>query len=169
MRPDAPPTTRLPTLGAGYQPTMTDRRHLWAIRTDHQPAPASPTGWVRFELTVVPAGDRCTVVMLGTLDGWSSPAVDTQYDQLLGGDFAEVVLDLGGIGTIDESGAVALTQLWAKLRNSGVFCLIRGLSPEFVDNPVDLLLSIRASGTQARSASPSRVPGRPGCGTQDEV
>jgi anti-anti-sigma regulatory factor len=106
------------------------------------------TGPPRLELTLTSDGHQCTVTMIGTLDESSTPAVDTQYDQLVGAGFDEVVLDVRGLRRVDESGAVALAQLWARLRNCGVFCRIRGLAPSFADSPIELLLSIRGSGTQ---------------------
>ena len=98
--------------------------------------------------------------MVGSLDALSTPAVDTQYDQLLGAGFDEVVLDVTGIRQVDESGAVALAQLWARLRNCGVFCRIRGMAPKFAENPVELLLHIRGSGTPVTPgwSSPTHCP-----------
>ena len=63
--------------------------------------------------------------MVGTLDEWSTPAIETQYEQLLCAGYNEVVFDVSGALEVDESGAIALTQLWAKLRNCGVSCRIR--------------------------------------------
>ena len=98
----------------------------------------------------------------GRYAGWSStPAVDTQYEQLLGAGFDEVVLDVRGLRRVDESGAVALTQLWAKLRNCGVFCRIRGLAPSFAESPVELLLFIRESGAQMLCGLLYPLPGQP--------
>jgi anti-anti-sigma regulatory factor len=132
---------------------MIDYRETPARGYEGRVSPESWSGPARLELTVVPVDDRCTVTMIGTLDGWSAPALDTQYDQLLGAGFAEVFLDMRGVSEMDESGAVALTRLWARLRNCGVFCRLRGLAAEYTDNPVDLLLSIRAGGTHRWSVN----------------
>jgi anti-anti-sigma regulatory factor len=135
----------------GYCSGMTD---------NHSPENgAGTTGPARLELTLTPDGHQCTVTMIGTLDEASTPAVDTQYDQLVGAGFDEVVLDVRGLRRVDESGAVALTQLWARLRNCGVFCRIRGLAPSFADSPIELLLFIRESGTQMLSGLLYALPG----------
>lgn len=127
---------------------------------DSRGAEAGTTGPARLELTLTSSGHQCTVTMIGTLDESSTPAVDTQYDQLLGAGFDEVVLDVRGLRRVDESGAVALTQLWARLRNCGVFCRIRGLAPSFAESPVELLLFIRESGTQMLSGLLYPLPGQ---------
>ena len=110
---------------------MPDNRFLYSGtgQTGNLPPPMCTTGPARLELTLTPSGDRCTVTVIGTLDEWSIPAVDTQYDQLLGAGYHEVVLDVTGVHQVDESGVIALTHLWARLRKSGVFCRIRGLAP----------------------------------------
>ena len=60
-----------------------------------------------------------------------------------------MVLDVSGVQQVDESGAIALTRLWARLRKSGVFCRIRGLGPMLADDPIELLLVMRRSGSDA--------------------
>jgi len=131
---------------------MIDHRELLATPSQDRVSREGPGGPARLELTLVPTEDRCTVTLSGTLDGWSAAAVDTQYDQLLGAGFTEVILDMTGVDEIDESGAVALTGLWARLSVSGVFCRIRGVAATCSENPVEFLLSLRASGTQHRPA-----------------
>lgn len=103
-------------------------------------------GPARLSVTLSPEGDRCIVEMAGTLDASSTAAVDTQYDQLLGAGFDEVVLDVSGVQRVDESGAAALAQLWSHLRSCGVFCRVRGLAPFFADSPIELLLFIQRRG-----------------------
>jgi anti-anti-sigma regulatory factor len=84
--------------------------------------------------------------------------VDSQHDQLVSAGFDELVLDVTGLRRIDESGAVALVQLWACLRTSGVACRVRGLHPVFADSPLELLLFIRSSGAQALTGVLRPVP-----------
>ena len=146
----------------GYHTFMLNLRHpeSCANRTGSLPSPTCTTGPVRLELTLTPSGDRCTVTMIGTLDEWSTPAVDTQYDQLIGAGYHEVVLDVSGIRQVDESGAVALSHLWARLRNCGVFCRIRGLAPRFADNPIELLLFLRRPGSHAVDGQLGAASGR---------
>jgi ABC-type transporter Mla MlaB component len=104
-------------------------------------------------VTLTPDGNRCIVEMAGTLDASSTAAVDTQYDQLLGAGFDEVVLDVSGVQRVDESGAAALAQLWSHLRNCGVFGRVNGLALLFADSPIELLLFIRRRGTDRISPS----------------
>jgi len=122
-------------------------------------SPMCTTGPARLEVTVTPSGDRCTVTMIGTLDEWSIPAVDTQYDQLLGAGYNVVVLDISGVHQVDESGAIALSHLWARLRKCGVLCRIRGLAPRLADDPMELLLLMRRSGSDAVTRLLCAVPG----------
>jgi anti-anti-sigma regulatory factor len=112
----------------------------------------------RFHLTLDPRGRHCAVIAAGTLDASSSVAVDSQHDQLVRSGFDDVVLDLTGLRRIDESGAVALAQLWARLRRSGVVCRVRGLHPSFADSPLELLLFIRSSGTQVLTGTLRSLP-----------
>lgn len=69
-----------------------------------------------------------------------------------------MVIDVSGVAGVDESGAVALVQLWARLRNDGVFCRIRGLHPLFADSPIELLLFVRGGGPEAFSRLLHPVP-----------
>ena len=85
-------------------------------------------------------------------------AVDSQHDQLVSAGFDDVLLDLTGLRRIDESGAVALAQLWARLRSSGVVCRVRGLHPTFADSPLELLLFIRSSGAQVLTGTLRSLP-----------
>ena len=112
----------------------------------------------RFHLTLRSHGRHCTLIATGTLDASSSVAVDSQHDQLVCAGFDDVVLDLTGLRRIDESGAVALAQLWARLRSSGVVCRVLGLHPVFADSPLELLLFIRSSGAQVLTGSLRSLP-----------
>ena len=69
-----------------------------------------------------------------------------------------VVLDVTRVRRVDESGAVALAQLWARLRNDGVFCRVRGLHPVLADSPIELLLFIRSTGARVLSGLLLPVP-----------
>ena len=97
-------------------------------------------------LTLTVDRNRCGLAMAGTLDGTTAVAVETEHEQLVRAGFDEVILDVADLTRIDESGAVALAQLWAQLRNNGVFCRVRGLHPVFDDSPLELLLFVRGSG-----------------------
>lgn len=103
-------------------------------------------------LTLTTADDRCVLSMAGTLDATSAVAVETEHEQLVRAGFDEVILDVTDLAHVDESGAVALAQLWARLRNNGVFCRVRGLHPVFADSPLELLLFIRSSGPYVHGA-----------------
>ena len=86
------------------------------------------------------------MAIAGALDAASTAAIDTQYDQLVGAGFGEVVLELSGLERLDESGAVAIAQLWSHLRKHGVGCSISGLAPKFLGSPIELLLFVRSCG-----------------------
>lgn len=112
----------------------------------------------RFRLTLSSHGRHCALVATGTLDASSSVVVDSQHDQLVCAGFDDVVLDLTGLRRIDESGAVALAELWARLRNSGVVCRVLGLHPVFAESPLELLLFIRSSGAQVLTGTLRSLP-----------
>jgi anti-anti-sigma regulatory factor len=111
-------------------------------------------------LTLTATDDRCLLSMAGTLDVTSAVAVETEHEQLVRAGFDEVILDVTDLARVDESGAVALAQLWARLRNNGVFCRVRGLHPVFADSPLELLLFIRNSGPYVHGALRGRVSHR---------
>ena len=122
-----------------------------STRAQSAPPPVPPVridreGPPLLRLTLTAHGDRCVLSMAGTLDATSAVAVETEHEQLVRAGFDEVVLDVTGLERIDESGAVALAQLWARLRHDGMFCRVRGLHPLFADSPLELLLHIRSSG-----------------------
>jgi anti-anti-sigma regulatory factor len=120
-------------------------------RHDAEPPP-------RFRLILASEGRSCALTASGTLDAASSVAVESQHDQLVEAGFDDVVLDLTGLRCLDESGAVALAQLWARLRQSGVVCRVQGLHPVFADSPLELLLYLRSGGTQMPTGALRSLP-----------
>lgn len=100
----------------------------------------------RLSLSLHWTDDRCVITLVGVLDRSSAVVLVTQFDQFIRAGIDEVVLDLAGLQAVDESGAVALAELWARLRNHGVFCRARGLQRPFEDSPLELLLFVRAAG-----------------------
>lgn len=113
------------------------------------PGPLATRDSARLCLTLTWADRRCVLALAGALDADSVIALETEFDQLVRAGFDEVVLDTGGLAAVDESGAVTLAELWARLRNNGVFCRVRGLHPMFADNPLELLLFVRSAGPDA--------------------
>lgn len=95
---------------------------------------------------------RCELSLAGELDQWSVAALEAGHDQLLGAGLVDVVIDVTAVRRIDESGAVALAELWARLRSDGVCCSVRGLHPAFGDSPLELLLSVRGTGTPSHAS-----------------
>jgi len=89
-------------------------------------------------------GLTCRLSLAGALDRESAVALDAQLAQLDHSGFDVVVIDLSGLSSIDESGGVALAELWAELRTAGIDCLVRGLHPCFGTSPLDLLLALRS-------------------------
>jgi anti-anti-sigma regulatory factor len=120
-------------------------------RHDPEPPP-------RFRLTLASEGRSCALTACGTLDTASSVAVESQHDQLVEAGFEDVVIDLTGLRRVDESGAVALAQLWARLRQSGVVCRVQGLHPVFADSPLELLLYLRSGRTQLLTGALRSLP-----------
>ena len=116
------------------------------------------TPGTRLVMNLTSRDHHCVLNMSGTLDATSSVAGDDQHDQLLRAGFDDVVLDCAALRSIDESGGVALAQLWARLRSSGVICRVRGLHPMHADSPLELLLFLRSSGAQALTGLPRRAP-----------
>ena len=132
------------------QPTST-RRHLAAL-DGGEPE--------RLRLTLTWSAGCCVLNLAGSLDEDSSIALETEFDQMVRAGFDEVVLDVTSVSHLDESGAVALAELWARLRDSGVFCRVRGLHPVFADSPLELLLYVRTAGTEALTQVVIPRPGR---------
>ena len=82
--------------------------------------------------------------MVGTLDEWSTPAIETQYGQLLGAGYNEVVFDVSGALEVDESGAIALTHLWADCATVACYAG-SGPSSGFADDSIQRgILAVRA-------------------------
>ena len=132
-----------------------------------RPAPRpAPESGARLHLTLVPHGRHCSLRVAGSLDASSSVAVDIQHDQLVRAGFHHVLLDVSGIRRIDESGAVALAQLWARLRSTGVSCEVRGLHPVFGGSPLELLLHVRDTGRGSSGGTLRAAPSPPEVGTR---
>ncbi len=92
------------------------------------------------------AGRRCDLVLTGALHAGSEVALAAGYEQLVRAGLDEVVIDVAALDRVDESGAVALAELWARLRNDGIGCRIHGLHPVFADSPLEFLLFVRNAG-----------------------
>jgi len=103
--------------------------------------------------------------MAGALDHESACVLDSQFKQLVRGGCDAVVVDVGRLRHIDESGGVALAELWAHLRQVGICCRIHGLHPVFGESPLELLLFIRdggpAAGTPVATLDAHRETARP--------
>jgi len=100
-------------------------------------------GPVRLSVSLTWMDRRSVVLLEGDLDVHTSVAFEPAFDQLMRSGFDEVVLDVNNLRHLDVSGAVALAELWAQLRNDGVICRVRGLPPAFADSPVELLIYVR--------------------------
>ncbi len=98
---------------------------------------------VRLSVALTWMNRRCVLLMTGDLDADTSVALESVFEQLIGSGFDEVVLDVGELRHLDESGAVALAKLWTQLRDDGVICRVRGLPPMFADSPLELLIHVR--------------------------
>jgi ABC-type transporter Mla MlaB component len=85
----------------------------------------------------------CVLSVAGTLDRDSAVALDAEFEQLERSGCDDVVIDVSGLVQIDESGGVALAELWARMRTCGISCRIRGLHPVFGESPLELLLFLR--------------------------
>ncbi len=106
-------------------------------------ASKADSGPVRLSVSLRWSNSRCVALLEGDLDVDTSVAFESTFDQLIGSGCDEVVLDLNELRHLDESGAVALAELWAELRNDGIICRVRGLPPGFADSPVELLICVR--------------------------
>ncbi len=139
----------------------------------HTTIPNAPTTWCRApraHASRVDAGDRLSVsltwrnrrsvvLLEGDLDLDTSVALESTFDQLIGSEFDEVVLDVSKLRHLDESGAVALAELWAELRNDGVICRVRGLPAAFADSPVELLIYVRSVDPESSGQNASLLIG----------
>jgi anti-anti-sigma factor len=65
--------------------------------------------WLRVELRC--DEQTCTIILSGDLCGTSISALETQVDQLGSSPWTDVVIDLGGLSTIDGVGANVLVGL----------------------------------------------------------
>jgi anti-anti-sigma regulatory factor len=86
-------------------------------------------------------------VLTGDLDQDTAPVLGVEIEHLREAEPVEVVVDVTALERIDESGAVALAELWIRLRKDGIGCRVRGLHPVFIENPLDLLLFVRNGGS----------------------
>jgi len=126
--------------------------------TTARPPVDRDTGEARLRVERTTSDHHCVLAMSGTLDGESSQSVEDEHDRLVESGIDDVVLDCAELSDIDESGAVALAQLWARLRSSGVVCRVRGLHPAFSESPLDLLLYLRSCGSQALAGALPATP-----------
>jgi anti-anti-sigma regulatory factor len=135
----AMPDTPIPF--APVKPNPDTRSHAWR----------SEPGPIRLSVSLTWWDRRSVVLLAGDLDADTSVALGTAFDQLVGSGFDEVVLDVSAVRQFDESGAVALAELWARLRNDGISCRVRGLPPMCADSPLELLVHIRRAGPFGRT------------------
>ena len=63
----------------------------------------------RLAITCTASGPVCTLAFLGWLDADSVVALETQFDQLAGGEFEEIVVDTRGLRGLDAEGVAALS------------------------------------------------------------
>ena len=131
----------------GIAPAMTFTPAPPAPRSSARPGPSDSEADVgRLRITLTWTTWQCVVSLAGALDADSAVALGAEYDQLVRAGVDEVVIDVGLLHSIDGAGGVALAELWARLRDDGVFCRVRGLHPVFGDNPLELLLYLRDAG-----------------------
>ena len=112
----------------------------------------------RLRMTLTWSTTTCDVALAGRLDGESAVALTTAHDQLERAGADAVAIDLTALRYVDRSGAVALAELWARLRSIGVACRVQGLHPVFGESPLDLLLFLRESGPRAVAPPLAPVP-----------
>jgi anti-anti-sigma regulatory factor len=112
-------------------------------RAPRAPEVPTDTGTVNLSVSFTWLDRRSVVFLAGDLDADTSVALASSFEQLVGSGFDEVVLDVSELRHLDESGAVALAELWAELRSDGIICRVRGLPPVFDDSPFELLLHVR--------------------------
>jgi anti-anti-sigma regulatory factor len=94
------------------------------VRSQDEPH-ASPTGPVLFGLTVDDQGATCTLTLSGSLDADSLIAFDSQLDQLIFGQFDQVVLDVGRLDHLDEAGLGGLRKLGEIAAFNGTSIVLR--------------------------------------------
>ena len=64
-------------------------------------------------------GSEATVVIRGSLDINTAPALGDEIDRLVGTKPTKVVVDLAGLDLIDSSGVAALVKLYKAVRGAG--------------------------------------------------
>jgi ABC-type transporter Mla MlaB component len=95
-----------------------------AVRSQH--VPDAPTAEpVLVGLTVDDQGATCTLTLSGSLDADSVIAFDSQLDQLIFGEFDQVVLDVGRLDHLDEAGLRGLRRLGEIAAFNGTSILLR--------------------------------------------
>ena len=95
-----------------------------AVRSPDEPH-ASNTGPVLFGLTVDDQGATCIFTLSGSLDMDSVIAFESQLDQLIFGEFDQVVLDVGRLDHLDEAGLRGLQKLGEIAAVNGTSILLR--------------------------------------------
>ena len=110
-----------------------------AARSQYTPR-VSTAEPVHFGLTVDDQGASCTLTLSGSLDADSVIAFESQLDQLIFGEFDQVVLDVGRLDHLDEAGLRGL-------RRMGEIAAFNGTS---------IVLRYRAHTVRCDSVPPSR-------------
>ena len=64
-------------------------------------------------------GSEATLVIRGSLDINTAPALGDEIDRLVGTKPTKVVVDLAGLDLIDSSGVAALVKLYKAVRGAG--------------------------------------------------
>src|SRR5690242_2031296 len=72
------------------------------------------------------SNDGTTLVVRGSLDINSAPALSEEIDKIVAARPAKVVVDLAPLDLIDSSGVAALVKLYKGVRNSGGAMTIAG-------------------------------------------
>jgi anti-sigma B factor antagonist len=72
------------------------------------------------------SNDGTTLVVRGSLDINSAPALAEEIDKIVATRPARVVVDLGTLDLIDSSGVAALVKLYKGVRNTGGAMTIAG-------------------------------------------
>jgi len=91
--------------------------------------------WDRFALTFSFEGSACTVALRGSLDADSVIALESQFDQMLSGQFERIILDVGGLRDLDEAGSRTLGRLGALVARGGVGLFLRDGTSTIECNP----------------------------------
>jgi anti-anti-sigma regulatory factor len=86
-------------------------------------------GRERLVVTMTPLGRDCLLTLSGSLDGDSAIALESQFDQLAGGEFDQVLLDVNGLRRLDDAGASVLGRLGQLLSDRGTTVQLGGCRP----------------------------------------